>query len=213
MRYSDQRKRLVQELVEAGITDQNVLKAFEIVPRELFVLPEYVSYAYRNQPLPIDSNQTISQPLMIAIMLEKLRLNRDDIVMEIGTGSGYQTALLSNLAKEVCSIERIDILSLKARKVIDKLGYTNVFYKIGDGAAGWQKAFPPYSEFPKIIVSAAADKVPSMLIKQLSDPGILVVPVGGSNIQQLIVVEKSNSEVKESVHGGCSFVPLISESE
>lgn len=209
MRFDDQRKRLVQELVKHGITDSKVLKAFETVPRELFVLPEYSEYAYRNQPLPIDLNQTISQPLMIAIMLEHLNLSSEDRVLEIGTGSGYQTALLASIVKEVCSIERLEGLSLKARNVIKGLGFTNVYYRIGDGSSGWQKAFPVYTEFPKIIVSAAAFKIPPMLLRQLSDPGIFVIPVGGQHMQSLIKVVKTNGEEIHTTEGGCTFVPLI----
>jgi protein-L-isoaspartate(D-aspartate) O-methyltransferase len=213
MRFDDQRKRLVHELVKLGIKDANVLKAFETVPREHFVLPEYSDYAYRNQPLPIEQNQTISQPLMIAIMLEHLHLTADDIVLEIGTGSGYQSALLASIVKEVCTIERLEALSLKARVTLKNLGYANIFYRIGDGSAGWQKAFPVYTEFPKIIVSAAATKLPDKLVAQLADPGILVVPVGGQHLQTLTVIEKLNGETVHSTQGGCTFVPLIIDSQ
>jgi protein-L-isoaspartate(D-aspartate) O-methyltransferase len=213
MRFEDQRKRLLHELIQFGIEDQSVLQAFESVPRENFVLPEYQEYSYRNQPLPIDANQTISQPLMIAIMLEHLMLNSDDIVLEIGTGSGYQTALLSSIVKEVCTIERLDRLSLKARDILKNLGYANIFYKIGDGSRGWEKAFPTYTEFTKIIVSAAAETVPDKLIAQLADPGILVIPVGGQHMQNLIKITKTNGEIEQTTHGGCSFVPLIVESQ
>jgi protein-L-isoaspartate(D-aspartate) O-methyltransferase len=210
MRFVDQRNRLTQELKNLGIDDPRVLNAFDTVPRELFVLPEYSEYAYRNQPLPIELNQTISQPLMIAIMLQHLEVNEQDVVLEIGTGSGYQTSLLASLAKEVCTIERLDTLSLKARGVISSLGYTNVYYRIGDGALGWQQAFPTYAEFSRIIVSAAADKVPEKLLSQLSDPGILVIPVGETNYQELVKIYKNNGEIARTIHGGCTFVPLIS---
>jgi len=209
MRFEDQRKRLIQELIQYGIKDASVLKAFETIPRENFVLPEYADYAYRNQPLPIELNQTISQPLMIAIMMEHLELDSNDIVLEIGTGSGYQTALLASIVKEVCTIERLDTLSLKARNTLKSLGYDNIYYRIGDGSIGWQKAFPTYSEFPKIIVSAAASKVPDKLVIQLSDPGILVVPVGGHHMQSLIKISKSEGQTHQFTHGGCTFVPLI----
>jgi protein-L-isoaspartate(D-aspartate) O-methyltransferase len=213
MRFTDQRKRLVQELEHYGINNVHVLKAFEKVPREHFVLPEHMDYSYRNQPLPIDFNQTISQPLMIAIMLEHLLLEKTDIVLEIGTGSGYQTALLSTLAKEVCTIERIDGLALKARTKLKNLGYDNIYFKIGDGSLGWQKAFPVYKDFPKIIVSAAAPDIPKKLLNQLSDPGILVIPVGDSMIQDLIKIQKNTGQIIRTTHGGCAFVPLISESQ
>ncbi|MFO7659366.1 MAG: protein-L-isoaspartate(D-aspartate) O-methyltransferase [Candidatus Cloacimonadaceae bacterium] len=209
MRFEDQRKRLVQELIQYGIKDQLVLNAFESIPREKFVLPEYAEYAYRNQPLPIEMNQTISQPLMIAIMLEHLELNSEDVVLDVGTGSGYQTALLASIVKEVCTIERLDNLSLKARNTLKSLGYENIYYRIGDGSQGWQKAFPTYTEFSKIIVSAAASQVPDKLVSQLSDPGILVIPVGAQHYQSLLKITKSDGKVVHSNHGGCTFVPLI----
>jgi protein-L-isoaspartate(D-aspartate) O-methyltransferase len=213
MRFDDQRKRLVEELVQYGIRDEKVLKAFETVPRENFVLPQYVDFSYRNQPLPIDFNQTISQPLMIAIMLEHLELSSDDTVLEIGTGSGYQTSLLATIVKEVCTIERIEGLSIKARPILKNLGFSNIYFRIGDGSSGWQKAYPVYKEFPKIIVSAAASKIPDKLIEQLADPGLFVIPVGGSQIQDLIKVRKTNGQILQTVHGGCTFVPLISEGQ
>jgi protein-L-isoaspartate(D-aspartate) O-methyltransferase len=211
MRFSDQRKRLVRELEDFGIKDVNVLKAFETVPREIFVLPEYVDYAYRNQPLPIEFNQTISQPLMIAIMMEHLSLVETDIVLEIGTGSGYQTALLSTIVNEICTIERIDGLTLRARRILKNLGYNNIYFRIGDGTIGWQNAYPVYTEFPKIIVSAAASTIPEKLINQLSDPGILVIPVGGTSMQDLLKIQKQAGQLIQTAHGGCAFVPLISE--
>lgn len=213
MRFEDQRKRLIKELEEVGINDPKVLSAFESVPRERFVLPQYLDYAYKNQPLPIEQNQTISQPLMIAIMLQHLQLSEHDFVLEIGTGSGYQTALLASVVKEVCTIERIDVLSLKAREVLSFLGYSNVYYKIGDGSKGWEKAFPPHSDFSKIIVSAAADQVPEKLVSQLSDPGILVIPVGGQSIQNLVKITRVNGGITSSTHGGCTFVPLIVDNQ
>lgn len=213
MRFDDQRKRLVQELIHLGIKDKKVLSAFEGVQREQFVLPEYSEYAYQNQPLPIELNQTISQPLMIAIMMEHLNLQQDDIVLEIGTGSGYQSALLASIVKEVCTIERLDSLSLKARKTLNKLGYKNIYYRIGDGSLGWQKAFPTYSEFSKIIVSAAASSVPDTLVRQLADPGILVIPVGSQIMQSLVKIVKTEGHIVKTIHGGCTFVPLVTESQ
>jgi protein-L-isoaspartate(D-aspartate) O-methyltransferase len=210
MRFEDQRALLVQELVQYGITDQRVLAAFAKVPRELFVLPQYLDWAYRNQPLPIERAQTISQPLMIAIMLEQMELEPEDTVLEIGTGSGYQSALLAELCRDVCSIERIEILSLKAQGVLKELGYKNIYFRIGDGTQGWQKAYPPYREFSKIIVSAAAVGIPEKLTGQLAEGGILVVPVGAGAFQTLTRIDKLNGELSVTEHGGCAFVPLIS---
>jgi protein-L-isoaspartate(D-aspartate) O-methyltransferase len=213
VRFEDQRKRLIQELMNYGIRDKSVLQAIDSVPRENFVLPEYAEYSYKNQPLPIDLNQTISQPLMIAIMLEHLELTNIDIVLEIGTGSGYQTALIASIVKEVCTVERLDSLSLKARSILKSAGFYNIYFKIGDGAQGWQMAYPTYTEFSKIIVSAAADRVPDKLITQLSDPGILVIPVGGSQLQELIKIQKNSGNITRTTHGGCTFVPLVTDSQ
>lgn len=213
MRFEDQRSRLVDELKLCGIKDENVLNAINSIPREKFTLPQYSDYAYRNQPLPIDFNQTISQPLMIAIMLEHLSLNKADIVLEIGTGSGYQTALLASIVEMVCTIERINELSVKARTALKSMNYDNIFFKIGDGSLGWKKIYPPVDSFPKIIVSAASSHIPKKLIEQLADPGILVIPVGSQYIQSLIKIEKKDGDVIQTEHGGCTFVPLITEGD
>ncbi len=210
MRFEDQRKLLVQDLRLYGIRDERVLDAIAKVPREHYVLPQYLDYAYRNQPLPIEASQTISQPLMIAIMLEKMELQPEDIVLEIGTGSGYQSALLAELVQEVCSVERLEVLSLKAQKVLKEQGYKNIHFRIGDGTQGWQKAYPPHREFDKIIVSAAALTIPSKLKEQLAEGGIMVVPVGAGGYQILTKVIRTNNEYIITEHGGCAFVPLIS---
>ena len=211
MRFEDQRELLVKDLARSGITDQRVLAAFAKVPREAYVLPQYADYAYRNQPLPIEHAQTISQPLMIAIMLQFLELQETDIVMEIGTGSGYQSALLAELVHEVCTIERLEELSLKAQTSLREQGYKNIHFRIGDGAQGWQKAFPPFSEFDKIVVSAAASEIPSRLREQLKDGGILVIPVGQGYYQILNKVRRKSDDFKITQHGGCTFVPLITQ--
>ncbi len=210
MRFEDQRAMLAQELNQAGINDERVLSAFGRVPREEYVLPQFIDYAYRNQPLPIDAAQTISQPLMIAIMLQYLELKPADIVLEIGTGSGYQSALLAELTQDVCTVERLEQLSLKAQNVLRAQGYKNIHFRIGDGALGWHKAFPPHKEFSKIIVSAAAPDTLPRLTEQLAEGGILVVPVGKGSSQTLTRIVRKNNELIVSEHGGCSFVPLIS---
>jgi len=189
------------------------LRAFSRVPRELYVLPEYREYAYRNQPLPILLSQTISQPLMIAIMMEHLELKPDDIVLEVGTGSGYQAALLAEIVKEVCTVERLEPLSLDAQKVLRPQGYDNIYYRIGDGAQGWQKAYPPYKEFQKIIVTAAAAEIPVKLVDQLAEGGILVVPIGSGACQILTKLSKQDGRIITSTHGGCAFVPLVTDLE
>ena len=209
MRFEDQRQKLVNELKLEGISDEAVLAAFAIVPREDFVLPEYRDYAYRNQPLPIKQNQTISQPLMIAIMLQLLELKPEDIVLEIGTGSGYQSALLAEIVTEVCSVERIESLSFSAQKVLRNSNYKNINFRIGDGHKGWQKAFPPYKEFPKIIVSAGASSIPEALVAQLAEGGIMAIPVGETNAQILNIVTRKNGNLQITHTGACSFVPLV----
>jgi protein-L-isoaspartate(D-aspartate) O-methyltransferase len=209
MRFEDQRLQLVQKLKNSGISDPLVLAAFARIPREDYVLPEYQEYAYRNQPLPILEAQTISQPAMIALMLCELRLSSEDTVLEIGTGSGYQTALLASIAKEVCSVELLDTLSLRAQKTLRTAGFRNVFFRIGDGWQGWQQAYPPYSEFSKIVVSAAAEEVPARLCEQLAEGGIMAVPVGEAGAQSLYIISKENGEIKYRKDVPCAFVPLV----
>lgn len=209
MRFEDQRKRLVDELRSNGISDLTLLEAFGKIPREDYVLPEYKEYAYRNQPLPIRESQTISQPLMIALMMSALKLHPHDLVLEIGTGSGYQTALLASTVREVCTVELHDSLSLKAQKTLKSAGFKNIYYRIGDGWEGWQKAYPAYQEFDKIIVSAAASEIPHRLCDQLAEGGIMVVPVGSSLTQILYIIYKEKGELKIRKDCPCAFVPLI----
>ncbi len=211
MRFEDQRQVMVNELKRAGINDEAVLSAFLAVPREDYVLPEYRDYAYRNQPLPILHNQTISQPLMIAIMMQLLELKKTDVVLDIGTGSGYQCALLAEIAREVCSVERIEGLSLSAQKVLRQAGYRNVFFRIGDGYAGWEKAYPAHKSFPKIIVSAGAESIPERLVDQLAEGGIMLIPIGATSAQVLHIIRRVNNEIVITKSGACSFVPLVNE--
>jgi protein-L-isoaspartate(D-aspartate) O-methyltransferase len=213
MRFEDQRLLMVQELQKAGISDVRVLAAFAKVARENYVLPEYKDWAYRNQPLPILQKQTISQPLMIAIMMQYLKLSPEDRVLEIGTGSGYQSALLAELCSDVCSVERIESLSLGAQQILKEQGYQNIHFRIGDGSKGWIKAYPPYRDFSKIIVSAGADSIPSALTDQLAEGGIMVIPVGQGNYQILKRIIRDNGQLLVSDHGSCAFVPLISDAK
>lgn len=209
MRFEDQRLKLVEDLKRAGIADQQVLQAFLHIPREDYVLPQYREYAYRNSPLPILEAQTISQPLMIAIMLSELHLQDTDTVLEIGTGSGYQTALLGTIVREVCTVELLDTLSLKAQKTLKAAGFKNIYYRIGDGWQGWQQAYPPYKEFNKIIVSAAASEIPIRICEQLAEGGYLVIPVGKDTNQVLYIIERQNGELRYREHSACAFVPLV----
>lgn len=209
MRFEDQRQKLVEALKHNGITDKRILSAFLSIPREDYVLPEYREYAYRNSPLPILEDQTISQPQMIAIMLCELNLHEDDIVLEIGTGSGYQTALLAKIVKEVCTVELRDILSLRAQKTLKQAGFKNIYFRIGDGWQGWQQAYPPYKEFNKIVVSAAASEIPQKICHQLAEGGVMISPVGKGVPQMLYIVKREKGELKYREHLPCAFVPLV----
>ncbi len=201
------RKELVAELREKGIRDPRVLSAMEKVPRHLFVLPEFLPFAYDDRPLPIGLGQTISQPYIVALSTEALGLSPEDRVLEIGTGSGYQTAILAELAEEVFTVERIPELSWEAQERLRKLGYTNVRFRVGDGTKGWPEEAP----FPAILVTAAAPRVPPSLLSQLAEGGRLVIPVGGRFQQDLWVVRKEGGRPIYEHLCPVSFVPLIGE--
>lgn len=209
MRFEDQRQLLIQSLQKSGISDPAVLRAFAAIPREEYVAPDLKNYAYLNQPLPLSERQTISQPLMIAIMMQYAELTSDDVVLEIGTGSGYQAALLAGIVKEVCTVERIESLSLKAQKLLKEQGFRNIYFRIGDGWNGWEKAYPPYKEFSRIIVTAGASEIPEKLLAQLADNGVLIIPVGAEGYQILTRVVRHGSELSVTHHGACTFVPLV----
>lgn len=211
MKFADQRKKLLAELQQAGINDKVVLAAMGEVPREDFIPADMQILAYRNHPIEIGAGQTISQPYIIARMLQELQIEPDHSVLEIGTGSGYQTAIISLIAATVYTVERIESLALKARQVLKKLEYKNIHYRVGDGTRGWEKAFPARKEFDRIIISAAAPHVPEILLQQLAEGGILVAPVGERQKQTLIVVHKNGGVITTAHHGGCTFVPLIGE--
>lgn len=199
------REALVREL-RAEITDERVLGAFAQVPREQFVLPALQRYAYENRPLPIGQGQTISQPLMVALMTQALRLQGDEKVLEVGTGSGYQAALLSLLAREVITVERIDDLAREATRRLELLGYRNVRVHLAGDELGWLPGAP----YDAIIVTAGAPAVPSALVDQLAMHGRLVVPVGARRIQQLVRATRAEHGVTIERLGECRFVPLIS---
>jgi protein-L-isoaspartate(D-aspartate) O-methyltransferase len=204
--YPRQRERMVAEQLEArGIRDARVLEAMRRVPRHLFVEEALASQAYGDYPLPIGDKQTISQPFIVAQMTEALGLTGTEKVLEIGTGSGYQTAVLAELAAKVYSVERVRSLYDRARRILEQLKHYNVAIKLGDGTLGWEDAAP----FEAIIVTAAAPKVPEPLVKQLADGGRLVIPVGDRYNQELIRVTKRGDKLKEENMGGCRFVPLV----
>jgi len=210
MRYEDKRKIMVEtQLIDRGITDERLLAAFLKVEREEFVADDLKSFSYSDHPLTIGEGQTISQPYMVACMLEILKITKDHSVLEIGTGSGYQTALLAELAMEVFSVERVDKLAFQAQNILRKLKYKNIFFKIGDGTLGWEKGSPSKSFFDRIIVSAASPTIPETLVRQLADNGMMAIPVGNRISQDLILVEKKNDFITKKNMGGCVFVPLI----
>ena len=194
-----------EQIVSRGIKDPRVIAAMKKVPRHLFVEEALQSQAYNDHPLPIGEKQTISQPYMVAIMTEALQLKEKEKVLEIGAGSGYQTAILAELAEKVFSIERIRSLAIKARQLLYELGYFNVEIKIFDGTHGWVEETP----FDAIIVTAGAPDIPQPLLDQLAMDGRLVIPVGDAYVQDLMRVTKTKEGIKKEDLGGCRFVKLI----
>jgi protein-L-isoaspartate(D-aspartate) O-methyltransferase len=197
------------QLRARGITDERVLAAMERVPRHEFAPERYRDQAYQDHPLPIGEGQTISQPYIVALMLEALELAARDRVLEVGTGSGYVTALLAELTSQVISIERHASLADSARALLAGLGYSNVQVVAGDGTQGYSDAAP----YDAIIVSAAALTVPPALLAQLAEGGRMIIPVGAEDAQQLRLVRMENGEAKIEFHELCRFVPLISGTE
>jgi len=193
------------QLRRRGIQDQRVLEAMSRIPREEFVPAEWRARAYEDEPLPIGGGQTISQPYMVAVMLASLELKASDKVLEIGTGCGYQAAILSCLGKEVYSVEIRPDLARTAAERLKKLGFANVHVHSGDGSAGWAE-FAPYDA---IVVAAAAPLLPEPLLQQLAEGGRLVAPVGDSFQQNLVCVRKQANAISYEWHEGCRFVPLV----
>ena len=194
-----------EQIISRGIKDAKVIAAMKKIPRHLFVEEALQSQAYSDHPLPIGEKQTISQPYMVALMTEALQLTGKEKVLEIGTGSGYQTAILAELSEKVFSIERIRSLAIRARKLLYELGYFNVEIKIFDGTFGWMEESP----FDAIIVTAGSPDIPQPLIDQLAIGGRLVIPVGDAFVQDLIRVTKTEEGIKKEDLGGCRFVKLI----
>ncbi|HET9800319.1 MAG TPA: protein-L-isoaspartate(D-aspartate) O-methyltransferase [Chthoniobacterales bacterium] len=206
--FAAQRQRMVERQLRArDIKDERVLAAMGKVPREAFVPAESRAASYEDRPLPIGYDQTISQPYIVAFMTEQLRLKPGDRVLEIGTGSGYQAAVLAELVSEIYSVEIVAPLARAAEATLQHLDYKNVHVKIGDGYKGWPEAAP----FDAIIVTCAPDKVPQPLIDQLKDGGRMIIPVGERFAQQLYLLEKKNGQLKESVTLPVRFVPMAGE--
>ncbi len=198
------RKKMVEtQLIPRGIKDKKVIEAFLTVPREKFVPENLKESAYDDTPLPIGEGQTISQPYIVALMTELLQLKGGEKVLEIGTGSGYQAAILSEIGCEVYSVERIPSLAKRAGKILQQLGYI-VKIKIGDGTLGWEE----YAPYDGIIVTAAGPKIPQSLLTQLKEGGRIVMPVGDLFTQDLIRITKVKGKFIKENFGGCQFVPL-----
>ena len=204
--FHTQRVAMVElQLRSRGIRDPRVLAAMERVPRHEFLAPEFQHEAYEDRPLPIGHGQTVSQPYIVAAMLEALELQPADRVFEVGTGSGYQTALLAELAGKVYSIERHAQLASRARETLERLGYHGVEVLVGDGSQGWPEAAP----YDAILVSAAAPKLPPPLLEQLAEGGRMIVPVGFYEGQELELVRKQQGQPHITRLDACRFVPLI----
>lgn len=206
MDFSYSREKMVREQIKArGVTNIIVLNALLKIPRHLFVEDALKHRAYEDYPLPIGEGQTISQPYIVALMTEALKLKGGEKVLEIGTGSGYQTAVLAEIAERVYSVERLPSLAKRAREVLDNLEYKNISIKVGDGTYGW-KEFSPYDA---IMVTAGAPDIPPPLVNQLKEGGRLVIPVGDIFSQELVVITKEKDKIKKESYGGVRFVKLI----
>jgi protein-L-isoaspartate(D-aspartate) O-methyltransferase len=206
--FATRRQQMVeQQLKPRDIKNDRVLAAMAKVPREEFIPADARADAYEDGPLPIGYDQTISQPYIVAFMTQQLRPQTSDRVLEIGTGSGYQAAILAELVKEVYSVEIVGPLAKGAEETLARLGYKNIHLKVGDGYKGWPEEAP----FDAIIVTCAPDKVPQPLVDQLKDDGRMVIPVGERFAQQLYLLEKKNGQLKESVTLPVRFVPMAGE--
>jgi len=203
----ERREMVKNQIIARGIKDNSVINAMLNIPRHLFVSDKFIVNAYSDMALPTTDGQTISQPYMVAVMTELLELKKDCKVLEIGTGSGYQTAILASLSKEVFTIERIKTLSEKAQTTLSSLGYKNIYYIVGDGTLGHKENAP----YDRIIVTAGAPEVPLPLKEQLADKGILIAPVGSRYSQQLIKIIKQGDKFIDKYSTGCIFVPLLGE--
>ena len=206
--FAGYRRKLIEQIQGRGIDDLAILQLFDRVPRHLFVPEGVWPRAYEDAAIPIGYGQTASQPSLQALYLSVLQVTPDDTVMEIGTGSGFLTALLALTADRVYSVERIRELSVRARAVLDQLRIHNVALMVGDGTIGWRK----YAPFDVIVVSAASPSVPPSFMDQLAEGGRLLIPVGTRERQELMLVRRDDSEIHEEIiHGECTFVPLLGQ--
>nr|WP_246556029.1 protein-L-isoaspartate(D-aspartate) O-methyltransferase [Desulfonema magnum] len=208
MKYDRQRDEMVRKQIQArGITDAKVLAAMRKVPRHLFVNEALIDQAYGDYPLPIGEQQTISQPYIVAEMTQALQLNEEDRVLEIGTGSGYQAAILAEIVFRVYTVERIHTLFTKTRKLFDMLRYHNIVTRYSDGTFGWKDESP----FDAIIVTAGSPDIPAPLISQLAVGGRMIIPVGNQYSQELVKIYKDQKGIHITKLGGCRFVKLVGE--
>lgn len=212
-RFKTAKERMLRwDLRGRDITDPRVLAVMLEVPREEFIPQSYRSQAYNDGPLPIGMDQTISQPYIVALMTQELRVDSECEVLEVGTGSGYQTAILSKLVKKVYTIERFSELADSARAVLEKLGISNVEFYVGDGSNGWPVSrLPPSGCFDRIMITAGVPEIPEPLIKQLDDGGLIVAPVGGRSVQGLVACEKKADKLISRAICDVRFVRLIGE--
>ncbi len=200
------RRKLIEEIREHGIDDLEILQLFDQVPRHLFLPQGVWPRAYEDAPIPIGYSQTASQPSLQALYLSILKPTTDETVLEIGTGSGFLTALLALTANRVYSVERVRELSARARVALDELRLKNVALMVGDGTIGWRK----YAPFDVIVVSAASPSIPKAFLDQLGEGGRMLIPVGSMEDQELILVRREDGEIQQEViQGGCTFVPLL----
>lgn len=214
MEFSDQdisalagqrRKMVDEQLLARNIQDPKLMEVMNRVPRHLFVHESMHHRAYGDSPLPIGENQTISQPYIVATMTDVLQLSGEERVLEIGTGSGYQTAILAELSAQVFTIERIRSLARKSQQILNGLKYFNIVYKVFDGTYGW----PDQAPFDAILITASTPQIPPMLLSQLKDNGRLIAPVGGRDSQKMTVVTKQGNNLRHTIIGDCKFVPLV----
>jgi protein-L-isoaspartate(D-aspartate) O-methyltransferase len=204
--FQQERIRMVERQIAArGVRDPRVLDAMRAIPRHRFVPENYRNAAYEDRPLPIGEGQTISQPYIVAVMTELLEPRPEDKVLEVGTGSGYQAALLSRLVSRVITLERLSGIAERARKNLEDLGITNVEVEVSDGTLGW----PDQAPYDGILITASTPEIPPPLIDQLAEGGRLVAPVGGQGYQELVKLERHQKQIEKTYHGGVVFVPLI----
>lgn len=203
--YTRERHKMVEEQLAArDIRDPRVLEAMRRVPRHLFVPDDLKARAYEDRPLPIGHDQTISQPYMVALMVQALQLTGAEKVLEIGTGSGYETAVLAELCAQVFSIERLEALAARAAAVLARLGYRNAQITTGDGTLGWEEHAP----FDAVVITAASPQIPRPLLHQLRPEGVMVLPMGEEQLQSLVRLRKTSSGIREDYLGECRFVKL-----